>query len=111
MDSGTKATNDIALTSFDPIDVKSLIYVVRNQQVILDSDLAMIYDVETKVFNQAVRRNENRFAERFRFRLTSEEEEGAILVIRNTDFSASLSLTKRHLILFCPTIQFDCLSY
>lgn len=75
MDSGTKATNDIALTSFDPIDVKNLIYVVRNQQVMLDSDLAMLYDVETKVFSQAVRRNENRFPERFRFRLTSEEYE------------------------------------
>ncbi|WP_225748656.1 ORF6N domain-containing protein [Paraeggerthella sp. Marseille-Q4926] len=75
MSSGTKATNDIALTSFDPIDVKSLIYVMRNQQVMLDSDLAMLYDVETKVFNQAVRRNENRFPERFRFRLTSEEHE------------------------------------
>ena len=75
MSSGTKATNDIALTSFDPIDVKSLIYVMRNQQVMLDSDLAMLYDVETKVFNQAVRRNENRFPERFRFRLTSEEYE------------------------------------
>ena len=48
---------------------------MRNQQVMLDSDLAMLYDVETKVFNQAVRRNENRFPERFRFRLTSEEHE------------------------------------
>ena len=57
MSSGTKATNDIALTSFDPIDVKSLIYVMRNQQVMLDSDLAMLYDVETMVFNQAVRLN------------------------------------------------------
>ena len=74
-DSRTKANNDIALTSFDPIDVKNLIYVVRNQQVMLDSDLAMLYDVETKVFNQAVRRNENRFPERFRFQLTSEEHE------------------------------------
>ena len=38
-------------------DIKSLIYVVRGQQVMLDSDLAMIYQVETKVFNQAVSRN------------------------------------------------------
>lgn len=41
----------------------------------LDSDLAFLYDVETKVFNQAVKRNESRFPDRFRFRLSSEEYE------------------------------------
>lgn len=70
-----RATNDIALAPSGSIDVKGLIYVVRNQQVMLDSDLALLYDVETKVFNQAVRRNENRFPERFRFQLTPEEYE------------------------------------
>lgn len=54
-------------------DIKSLIYVVRGQQVMLDSDLAMIYQVETKVFNQAVSRNIERFPENFRFQLTKEE--------------------------------------
>ena len=39
----------------------------------LDSDLAFLYDVETKVFNQAVKRNERRFPDRFRFRLSPEE--------------------------------------
>lgn len=66
---------DIALASPEPVDVKNLIYVVRSQQVMLDSDLALLYNVETKVFNQAVKRNENRFPERFRFQLTSEEFE------------------------------------
>jgi hypothetical protein len=54
-------------------DIKSLIYVVRGQQVMLDSDLAMLYQVETKVFNQAVSRNIERFPENFRFQLTKEE--------------------------------------
>ena len=54
-------------------DIKSLIYVVRGQQVMLDSDLAIIYQVETKVFNQAVSRNIERFPENFRFQLTKEE--------------------------------------
>ena len=54
-------------------DIKSLIYVVRGQQVMLDSDLAMIYQVETNVFNQAVSRNIERFPENFRFQLTKEE--------------------------------------
>lgn len=70
-----RVTNDIALASYGTIDVKGLIYVVRNQQVMLDSDLALLYDVETKVFNQAVKRNENRFPERFRFQLSLEEYE------------------------------------
>ena len=53
--------------------IKNLIYVVRGQQVMLDSDLAMLYQVETKVFNQAVKRNIERFPEKFRFQLTKEE--------------------------------------
>ena len=54
-------------------DIKSLIYIVRGQQVMLDSDLAILYQVETKVFNQAVSRNIERFPESFRFQLTKEE--------------------------------------
>ena len=46
---------------------------VRGQQAMLDSDLAMLYQVETKVFNQAVNRNIERFPENFRFQLTKEE--------------------------------------
>ena len=53
--------------------IKNLIYVIRGQQVILDSDLAMLYQVETKVFNQAVKRNEERFPKEFCFQLTREE--------------------------------------
>lgn len=45
--------------------VKHLIYVVRRQQVMLDSDLASLYQVATKVFNQAVKRNLNAFHDRF----------------------------------------------
>ena len=54
-------------------DIKSLIYIVRGQQVMLDSDLAELYQIETKVFNQAVSRNIERFPEIFRFQLTKEE--------------------------------------
>ena len=56
-------------------DIKSMIYVVRNQQVMIDSDLAILYQVETKVLNQAAKRNIMRFPERFRFQLTKEEYE------------------------------------
>ncbi len=57
----------------DNKDIRSLIYTVRGQQVVLDSDLAKLYKVETKVFNQAVNRNLDRFPDNFRFQLTKEE--------------------------------------
>ena len=56
-----------------PMKIKNLIYTIRDKQVILDSDLAKIYQVETKVFNQAVKRNVERFPENFRFQLTQDE--------------------------------------
>ena len=49
------------------------IHTIRKQKIILDSDLATIYGVTTKVFNQAVKRNEDRFPDDFRFQLTQEE--------------------------------------
>ncbi len=54
-------------------DIRSLVYVIRGQQVMLDSDLAALYQVETKNFNKAVGRNIERFPEDFRFQLTKEE--------------------------------------
>ena len=58
-----------------PLDIKSLIFIVRGQQVMLDSDLAALYQVETKVLNQAVKRNISRFPGKFCFQLTSDEFE------------------------------------
>lgn len=59
-------------------DIKNMIYLVRNQQVMVDSELAMLYQVETRVLNQAVKRNIERFPERFRFQLTKDEYENLI---------------------------------
>jgi hypothetical protein len=53
--------------------IESLIFNLRNQKVILDSDLAEIYGVPTKRLNEAVKRNANRFPEDFIFQLSSEE--------------------------------------
>lgn len=49
--------------------IKNLIYVVRGKQVMLDSDLAMLYQVETGNLNKAMKRNINRFPEDFCFQL------------------------------------------
>jgi hypothetical protein len=51
------------------------IILVRNHRVILDSDLATLYGVETKHLNRAVKRNPTRFPEDFMFRLTKKEVE------------------------------------
>ena len=61
------------LKDIDSINIESLIRVIRGQQVMLDSDLAMLYGVETKALNQAVKRNINRFPEDFMFQLTKDE--------------------------------------
>jgi len=57
------------------LDLRDEIYQVRGVPVMLDSDLSKIYGVETKVFNQAVSRNIERFPEQFRFQLTKSEYE------------------------------------
>ena len=53
------------------------IYEIRGQRVMLDFDLAEIYGVETRVFNQAVKRNSDRFPDDFMFRLTKAEWESS----------------------------------
>ena len=53
--------------------IKNLIYTIRGKQVMLDNDLAELFQVETKYLNRAVKRNIQRFPDSFRFQLTSEE--------------------------------------
>lgn len=53
--------------------IQNRIYEIRGERVMLDRDLAILYRVETRVFNQAVKRNIDRFPEDFMFRLTPEE--------------------------------------
>ena len=55
------------------MNIKDLIFSIRGKQVMLDSDIAMLYDYETKVINRTAKRNQKRFPEEFCFRLTEEE--------------------------------------
>lgn len=55
------------------IKIEKIIYVIRGQKVMLDSDLATLYEVETRTFNQAVKRNQDRFPEDFMFQLDEKE--------------------------------------
>ena len=56
-----------------PENIVSRIYFIRGEKVMLDSDLALLYAVETRIMNQAVKRNIDRFPEDFMFRLTIQE--------------------------------------
>ena len=57
----------------DLINIENKILVIRGQQVMLDRDLAELYRVETRIINQAVKRNEERFPESFCFKLSNDE--------------------------------------
>ena len=57
----------------DVEDIRNSIYSIRGVQVMLDEDLALLYGVETRVLNQAVKRNKERFLEEFMFQLTENE--------------------------------------
>ena len=57
-----------------PIEIiENKIFIIRGQKVMLDSDLAQLYEVETRIINRNVKRNINRFPEDFMFQLTDKE--------------------------------------
>ncbi len=62
---------EIQIISDEAIIIK--IYVIRGRKVMIDRDLAQLYDVETRALNQAVKRNEKRFPDDFMFQMTREE--------------------------------------
>lgn len=86
-----------------PQEIKNLIYTIREKQVMLDSDLAKIYQVETKVFNQAVKRNVDRFPDIFRFQLTQDEFD--TINLRSQIVTSSLNYGGRRYLPFVFTEQ------
>ena len=69
------------LVVFNQEDIKNKIYAIRDVQVMLDRDLAKLYNIETRALKQAVNRNKKRFPSDFMFILT--EKEIGILVSQN----------------------------
>ena len=57
----------------ESIKIENIVYNIRGQQVMLDSDLAKLYKTETKRINEVVRRNPKKFPDRFSWILTKEE--------------------------------------
>lgn len=76
------------IVELDSNDIQNLIYVIRGKQVMLDSDLAMLYNVETGNLNKAMKRNQRRFPEDFCFQLTKEEYENLIFQIGSSSDSS-----------------------
>jgi hypothetical protein len=68
-------------------EIRNLIYAIRGKQVMLDSDLATLYQVETKNLNKAVKRNIDRFPASFCFQLTEEEVENLRFQIGTSSLS------------------------
>jgi uncharacterized protein (UPF0147 family) len=70
--------------------IETKIYTIREMSVMLDSDLAKLYDVETKVLNQAVKRNIKRFPSDFMFQLTNSELE----ILRSQIVTTKFTMTR-----------------
>lgn len=81
-------------------DIRSKVYIIRGQQVMLDKDLAEIYGYEVKKLNQQVKRNIERFPEDFMFRLSNSEIDSVrsqIVTSRKKDFFAGQEGGRRYL--------------
>lgn len=79
-----KKSND-SLILYDSRSIQQKIYTIRDVQVMLDSDLAKFYNVETKQLNRAVKRNSDRFPEEFMFQLNDSEWESLRYQIGTSD--------------------------
>ena len=71
----TPINEDLNVVKYEANNIRNLIYYIRGKQVILDRDLAELYNCKngTKTINQAVKRNIERFPERFMFQLSENE--------------------------------------
>lgn len=78
-----------------PERVERRILLIRGQKVMLDSDLAELYGVETKAFNRGVRRNLSRFPQDFMFQLTAEEFEGLRFHFGTSSLRSQIGTSKR----------------
>jgi len=74
--------------------IKSMIFEIRGKQVMLDSDLAKIYQVETKRLNEAVKRNINRFPTEFMFQLDLAEYENIKSHISTSGLKSQFATSK-----------------
>ncbi len=86
-----------SLSRIDPTNIQNRIFTIRGMQVMVDRDLADLYQVETRVLNQAVKRNADRFPAEFMFQLSRQEFEDwkSQIVISNKETLISQSVTSK----------------
>jgi hypothetical protein len=75
LDRASRLTLGGRMSEITPKKIEKMIYVIRDQKVMLDCDLAELYGVETKYLNRQVKRNRQRFPSEFMFKLSKEEVE------------------------------------
>ena len=74
------------------VKIENMIYEIRGKQVMLDSDLAKLYNVETKRINEAVKNNIEKFPERYCFKLTDDESNNLLVEIFNKKINTNKNL-------------------
>ena len=84
-----------------PENVAQLVFFIRGEKVLLDADLAMLYDVEPRVLNQAVARNRKRFPADFVFQLSAREYDALTLqiVISDKDDARAASALRSQIVI------------
>ena len=91
---------DYSSDGFPLLPIESLIHVIRGQQVMLDSDLARLYGVETRRLNEQVKRNIERFPNDFLIQLTKEETQDLMSQIATSRICIVVIIRKRGLYIF-----------
>ncbi len=81
----------------DNVVIENMIYEIRGVQVMLSSDVAKLYRVETKVLNQTIKRNINRFPKEFCFQLTIEEIDELSLRSQFVTLNKNMNMRGQHL--------------
>ncbi len=82
---------ELNVVNYETENIKNLIYNIRGKQVMLDSDVAMLYHCETRIINQAVKRNIERFPTRFCFKLNEIE----VINLKSQNVISSLTKIKK----------------
>ncbi len=83
----------------DSVVIENMIYEIRGVQVMLSSDVAKLYKVETKVLNQTIKRNINRFPKEFCFQLNIEESDELSLRSQFVTLNKNMNMRGQHLLL------------
>lgn len=86
--------NTVIETPLSPEIIKEKIYIIRGKKVMIDRDLAVLYEVYTRNLNKAVRRNLERFPEDFMFQLNNEEMKNWMFQIGTSNSKLKQSLRK-----------------